>query len=176
MTKTLHKIIGIAAAIAMTTALTACGDDDDEPKTPTQPATVASYKAVYTVECSADVYKYFDVEVTYTDSDGSTKTETVTGPFNKTVTINAASAPSKAVLKAEGTPKTDYPAIDPEGAYQIDRTYTFSLYALTATGELVTSETIHDISYMELTGDVLTRWMEAGRILNICDRSINLNK
>ena len=64
MTKTLHKIIGIAAAIAMTTALTACGDDDDEPKTPTQPATVASYKAVYTVECSADVYKYFDMEVT----------------------------------------------------------------------------------------------------------------
>lgn len=80
MKNSLLKMLSIFSAMALSITLTSCGDDDDEPKMPEQPATpaVASYKVTNSVECAADVYKYFDVTVTYTESDGSLKTVTVT--------------------------------------------------------------------------------------------------
>lgn len=175
MKKLFLKTIAIAAAIVASAAITSCGDDDkDEPKQPdTQPQTIVSYEVVNEMQCDQDVFTYYDVTVTYIGSDGKKKTETVNAPFNKTISINAAVIPSSVAFQAVGTPKANYPEIDPDQVYHLGHSVKLTLIACTSSGSKKPNGT-NSGSNLPTSGAKLSENLAAGRTLHLGNLSINV--
>lgn len=163
MKKLFYKMFGIVAAMSVAMFVTACGDDEDEPQNPgSTTQAVATYKVVSDITLSNDYYTFYDVNITYTESDGSEKTVTVSDDFAKTFTFDAASAPAKVVLKAYATPKSGYPEIDPEQTYTLESTTNFTLYRLGSDGKQLSVDMLPNHKKMTVIGSKLKENLDKG--------------
>ena len=92
------------AALMTTTALTSCGDNNDEPKK----AEFAKAVVKYTVTAETSTLGLFKVSVYGTDADGNGFVETMSGPsYAKTVEIPVSKLPCTVTLSTKASPLED---------------------------------------------------------------------
>jgi hypothetical protein len=124
------KLIGTIAIILgmiMTMPLTSCGEDNDEPDTPT--AETNTYTRVhYVIRMAQTWYDYYDVEVTYTDVEGVSHTETINQDSQYDETVPTSKAGKKFDIDIVAKPKAEIPSINDTVTYSISKNCTMSVY------------------------------------------------
>lgn len=135
-----RRMATIMLALSAPVVLTSCGDDDDEPTAPSNPAVIQ--QTVTTVHTSYDFslgeawYQYFDIKVTYTSAGGD-KSETLTMDEMNNFSVPYESAPAKYICKVVATPKTTYPQIVDTDTYDLSVDIVAEVTGLNAAGAQV---------------------------------------
>lgn len=130
-----------AMFIPATQLLTSCGDDDDDPKSP-EDKTVRTVKVEYDVDFSDVVYNYCDVKVEYVDADGSIVSVpgNVSADYEKEIMVPANLANRPYYVKVTLALKENYPQIDDNRVYEIDRDIEVDITKLNAKGQEIGSK------------------------------------
>ena len=112
------------AAVVLSVGFAACSSDDDDNNGGSKPnPTEKSSYMQLKFNFSEDFLSIFDVTLSYTDADGSTKTETITNKeYSKNVTY--AKTPSTISYEVKPTVKANYPTKD---TYAISYSYEATL-------------------------------------------------
>lgn len=181
MKSLLLKSLAVMAAFAMTLSLSSCGDDNDEPQAPSTPPTpvVTDYVLTSKIKVSQDMLTYFDVNVTYIASNGEVKTTTLESTdFNRNDHFAPANLPAALVLKAVATPKSTYPAIEPDKVYHfVQYEYLISLDGYDNNGTNLSHIMGDSNSKNSPTNGVhLQDALTKGREIKICDYSAPIKK
>lgn len=124
MKKVFKFMMMALAAVVLTVGFAACSsdDDDDNGGSKPEPTEKASYLEM-NFSFSEDMLSLFDLTVTYTDVDGSNKTETIsTVDYSKKV--NYTKAPSKIAYEVKAAKKANYPTKD---SYAIKISYSHKI-------------------------------------------------
>lgn len=96
MKKIFSAVVVLIATIA-STVFVSCGSNNDDDKVNTQTVSIM-------LEPNDDVLTLFDISVVYTDGNGTTQTEAVTGKFTKSFTVSK--FPSTGTVSLKATPKS----------------------------------------------------------------------
>lgn len=80
MKKLFSVLIVLVAAIASTMLVSCSKNDDDK---------VNSQTVVISLEPNEDILAMFDISAVYTDGNGNTQTEAITGNFTKSFTVSS---------------------------------------------------------------------------------------
>lgn len=94
--KIFSLLIGMAMIIAGMTLASCGGDDDDEYK-------VSSHVISFQCQANDALLAIADLTVTYTDANGNTQSEPLTGTFSKTITVKK--FPAQGAFKVKATLK-----------------------------------------------------------------------
>jgi hypothetical protein len=124
MIKTL-KMLAIMLGMMMSMSLVSCGDDDG-PDDPTLTKTYVG--ARYVVSLSENWYKYFDIEVTYTDILGNTETKTVDSNMEYFEIVETEKAATAFSFKVVAKLKANLSDLDDDTIYQFTNASSMAVY------------------------------------------------
>lgn len=180
MKSLLLKSMALMTAFAMTLSLSSCGDDNDEPQAPSTPSTpaVTDYVLTSKIKVHQDMLTYFDVNVTYIASNGEVKTTTLESTdFDHNDRFAPANLPADLVLKAVATPKSTYPAIEPDKVYHfLQYEYLIALNGYDSNGTRLSQMGKSDSKNLPTNGVHLQEALTNGREIKICDYSAPIKK
>lgn len=97
------KFLSLIAGMAMIVAglaFTSCGDDDDDSHK------ITSQTISFKCEANDILLEIANLTVTYTDANGKTQSEPLTGSFSKTITVKK--FPAQGEFKVKATQKDDF--------------------------------------------------------------------
>lgn len=110
----LKKTIRFMSVAVLGLCLAACGDDEpNKPDTPATPKTVKSADVMYIFKANEDMLRVADIEVTWTNPDGTKESAKVTKTEHQLVSTYT-SFPASASISMKLTPKSPAPADDEE--------------------------------------------------------------
>lgn len=169
--------MAVMTALAMSLTLSSCGDDNDEPQAPTAP-TMIDYVMTSKIKVHQDMLTYFDINVTYIASNGEVKTTTLERTeFNNNHHFAPANLPAALVLKAVATPKSTYPAIEPDKVYHINQyEYIIWLDGYDNNGTNLSHMGVSDSKNLPTNGVHLQDALTKGKEIKICDFSEPIKK
>jgi hypothetical protein len=124
MIKTL-KMLAIMVGMMMSMSLVSCGDDDG-PDDPTPTKTYVG--ARYVVSLSENWYKYFDIEVSYTDILGNNVTKVVDSNMEYFETVETEKAATSLSFTVVGKLKADLSDLDDDTVYQFTNASSMGVY------------------------------------------------
>ena len=114
--------------------LASCGDDDEGPGSGEQSQTVSSVKVSYSVSLSDNWYKYFNIELSFTNSTGKTTVETLDMDKNMEVTYKFSESPDKIGLKVVAKPKANHPDVEDGVTYQLNKDICLTVLGVASNG------------------------------------------
>lgn len=179
MKSLLLKSLAVMTAFAMSITLSSCGDDNDEPQTPSAPtSSVTDYVLTSKIKVSQDMLTYFDVNVTYIACNGEVKTTTLESTdFDHNDRFAPANLPADLVLKAVATPKSTYPAIEPDKVYHfLQYEYLISLDGYDSNGTRLSQMGKSGSKNLPTNGVHLQDALTNGREIKICNYSAPIKK
>lgn len=120
--------------LSMSSVLASCGDDDEGPGSGEQSQTVSSVKVSYSVSLSDNWYKYFNIELSFTNSTGKTTVETLDMDKNMEVTYKFSESPDKIGLKVVAKPKANRPDVEDGVTYQLNKDICLTVLGVASNG------------------------------------------
>lgn len=176
MKKTLFKAIVLIMGVVMSTAIIACGSDDDEPKVPDTPKEVASYEITYLADPSQAYLDFYDLTWSYVDSNGKIKTETLTEKKSLDINVPANVMPSEASITIHATLKNPLPSHNEETVYEfsysaqilVNRVYTDKSV------EIVGGELIPNRHSLSVKGDKITTYFDKYSDFNLFSKTVSV--
>ncbi|MDE5806884.1 MAG: hypothetical protein K2H76_02115 [Muribaculaceae bacterium] len=177
MKQPFFKVFALIMGMVMTTALTACGNDDDEPQNPQAPKEVASYEMTYMAEVTDGYLDYYDVTLSYVDSQGATKTEALTSKKSFSVTVPANAMPSEVGLTIHATVKNPLPNYDEETVYTFGCTYQLVVNRVFTdkSTELAGGDIIPNTHTLSVKGDKLSNYFDKHADFDIASTTVSLH-
>lgn len=115
--KKISKLMTLAAIVAMSFSLIACGDDDNEESGGSSTAVFESVTAAYEASLSEDFLKFYDATVIFTDTDGNLMQAPLTKDEKFDYTIPVAKLPEKICFAVQLKAKSSTPEIDANAQY-----------------------------------------------------------
>lgn len=120
--------------LSMSSVLASCGDDDEGPGSGEQSQAVSSVKVSYSVSLSDNWYKYFNIELSFTNSTGKTTVDTLDMDKNLDITYNYSESPDMVGLKVVAKPKTDRPEVEDGVTYQLNKDICLKVLGVASNG------------------------------------------
>lgn len=176
MKKTLFKALALLMGVAMSTALIACGSDDDEPKVPDTTKEIASYEITYLADPSQAYLNFYDLTWSYTDSNGETKTEALTEKKSLDINVPANVMPSEASITIHAKLKEPIPAHNEESVYE----FSYSAQILVnrvftdKSVEIVGGELIPNRHSLSVKGDKITTYFDKYSDFNLFSKTVSV--
>lgn len=173
MKKNIFKFMAAFLPVAIVLPLASCGDDDDEQPDDPQPK-YARVAVNYSISLSEDYYNLWDIQVTYTDYAGSTKSETVTQDWSRDYTYDANDeVPTEYSIVVKGLPKNPVPTVDQEKVYTLEADCMMTITGITADGKSEILGATPSSSKLSVRGDHLTDRLANG--INIASGSYTIS-
>lgn len=133
--KTMRRFSAMMAmlAIALSSTLTSCGDDDDP--VDDDPRATLKIKITYSVDLADTWYQFYNVEMTSTSASGKSETAVIQEDQEKNITFSLNEAPDKVVLTVIAKPKTNHPEVVDGTVYPLDHSTNLKVVTLTEDGK-----------------------------------------
>jgi hypothetical protein len=127
------KAIAVMLGMALSFSLVSCGDDDPGDDKSGRDTETYYLFSQCTVNLPQTYYDFCDVVATYTDTDGTTKTKTLTADDTwSTSPVDYDNAPKNYSFKVVATLKANYPEIVPDSAYAVGKNCYMNFFKYTA--------------------------------------------
>lgn len=158
--KFLSRIMTLAAAIAVSISLTACGgDDNDEPDNPSK-VVFESVTAAYEVSLSDAYLKFYDATIVFTDADGNLKQAPLTKDEKFGYTIPESKLPEKICLAIQLKAKAQIPDFDSNATFKLARKVWLTVQGNQSDGQKVNGGKKGKADEVDLPGNKVTDYLK----------------
>ncbi|MGI5975209.1 MAG: hypothetical protein ACOX7E_05640 [Paludibacter sp.] len=141
MKKNSRFFLVLMAIFAITPAaiLTSCKDNDDDDPVVDDSQVTLKVKITYSVDLADTWYEFYNVEITYTGSDGNSETKIIQENQEESMTLFKNEAPDTVAFKVIAKPKDTPPEVEDGKVYSLDHSANLSVVTMTEDGKEVTA-------------------------------------